>query len=182
MRYGYARVSSRGQDYAGQVEALKAAGCERIFSDKLSGKSRARPELDKVLRRLEAGDTIVITKVDRIARSVRDLWNILHEVIEEKGAQFVSLRESWCNTTTPAGKLMITVLGGIAEFERNLIRKRCEEGIKRAKRKGTKFGRPSVLDPSQRRRIAERYTAGETMAELAREYECGEATIWRALQ
>ena len=94
MRYGYARVSSKGQDYASQVEALKAAGCERIFSDKLSGKSRTRPELDKVLRRLQAGDTIVITKVDRIARSVRDLWNILHEVIDEKGAQFVSLRES----------------------------------------------------------------------------------------
>jgi DNA invertase Pin-like site-specific DNA recombinase len=138
--------------------------------------------LDKVLRRLEAGDTIVITKVDRIARSVRDLWNILHEVIEEKKAQFVSLRESWCDTTTPAGKLMITVLGGVAEFERELIRERCEEGIKRAKRKGTKFGRPTVLDPSQRRPIAERYVAGETMAELAREYGCGEATVWRALQ
>jgi DNA invertase Pin-like site-specific DNA recombinase len=182
MRYGYARVSSKGQDYTGQVEALKAAGCERIFSDKLSGKSRARPELEKVLRRLEAGDTIVITKVDRIARSVRDLWNILHEVIEEKKAHFVSLRESWCDTTTPAGKLMITVLGGVAEFERELIRERCEEGIERAKRKGTKFGRPSSLDPGQRRRVAERYAAGETMAELARDYECGEATIWRALQ
>ena len=76
----------------------------------------------------------------------------------------------------------MTIMGGIAEFERNLIRKRCEEGIQRAKRKGTKFGRPTALDPSHRRRIAERYTAGETMAELAREYECGEATIWRALQ
>ena len=117
-----------------------------------------------------------------IARSVRDLWNILHEVIEEKGAQFVSLRENWCDTTTPVGKLMITVLGGVAEFERELIRERCEEGIKRAKCKGTQFGRPSVLDPSQRRRIAERYTAGETMAELARDYQCGEATIWRALR
>ena len=101
MRYGYARVSSKGQDYAGQVEALKAAGCERIFSDKLSGKSRARPELEKVLRRLEPGDTIVITKVDRIARSVRDLWNILHEVIEEKGAQFVSLREAGATPPRP---------------------------------------------------------------------------------
>jgi DNA invertase Pin-like site-specific DNA recombinase len=76
----------------------------------------------------------------------------------------------------------MTIMGGIAEFERNLIRKRCEEGIQRAKRTGTKFGRPTVLDHSQRRRVAERYTAGETMAELAREYECGEATIWRALQ
>ena len=77
---------------------------------------------------------------------------------------------------------MMTIMSGIAEFERELIRERCEEGIERAKRKGTKFGRPSALDAGQRRRIAERYTAGETMAELAREYECGEATIWRALQ
>jgi DNA invertase Pin-like site-specific DNA recombinase len=113
---------------------------------------------------------------------VRDLWNILHEVIEDSGAQFVSLREGWCDTATPAGKLMMTVMGGVAEFERELIRERCEEGIRRAKHKGTKFGRPSTLDPSQRRRIAERYAAGETMATLAREYECGEATIWRALQ
>ena len=88
-----------------------------------------------------------------------------------------------CRTITPdVGRLVMTIMGGIAEFERNLIRKRCEEGIQRAKRKGTKFGRPTALDPSQRRRIAERYTAGETMVELAREYECGAATIWRALQ
>ena len=95
-------MSSKGQDYAGQVEALKAAGCERIFSDKLSGNSRARPELDKVLRRLQAGDTIVITKVDRIARSVRDLWNILQEVIEEKGVQFVSRAIGASNKDDPS--------------------------------------------------------------------------------
>ena len=94
----------------------------------------------------------------------------------------MSLGESWCDTTTDVGKLMLTIMGGIAEFERGLIRKRCEEGIERAKAKGTQFGRPTRLDPSQRRRIAERYAAGETMADLAREYECGEATIWRALQ
>jgi len=182
MRYGYARVSSKSQDYAAQVAALQAAGCERIFCEKLSGKSRARPELEKLMRRLAPGDTVVVTKLDRIARSVRDLWNILHEIIEENGGQFISLREGWCDTTTPAGKLMVTVMGGVAEFERELIRERCEEGIERAKRKGTKFGRPSALDASQRRRIAERYTAGETMAELAQEYECGETTIWRALQ
>ncbi len=102
--------------------------------------------------------------------------------LQEKGCGFVSLGESWCDTTTDVGRLVMTIMGGIAEFERSLIRKRCEEGIQRAKRKGTKFGRPSALDPSQRRRIAERYTAGETMAELARDYEGGEATVWRALQ
>jgi len=100
----------------------------------------------------------------------------------ERECGFVSLGEAWCDTTTDVGRLMLTIMGGISEFERGLIRKRCEEGIERAKRRGTKFGRPATLDPSQRQRIAERYSAGETMAELAREYECGEATIWRALQ
>ena len=182
MKYGYARVSSSGQDYGGQVEALKAAGCERVHCDKASGKSiDGRREFDKLMKALVPGDAVVVTKLDRLARSSRDLQNILHE-LQEIGCGFVSLGESWCDTTTDVGRLVMTIMGGIAEFERNLIRKRCEEGIRRAKRKGTKFGRPTALDPSQRRRVAERYTAGETMAELAREYECGEATIWRALQ
>jgi DNA invertase Pin-like site-specific DNA recombinase len=182
MKYGYARVSSGTQDYAAQVDALKAAGCERIYSEKASGKStNGRPEFARLMKALDAGDTIVVVKLDRLARSSRDLQNILHD-IAERSCGFVSLGEAWCDTTTEVGKLMITIMGGIAEFERGLIRKRCEEGIARAKRKGTKFGRPSALDPGQRRKIAERYAAGETMAALAIEYECGEATIWRALQ
>ena len=181
MKYGYARVSSNTQDYAAQVEALKAAGCERIFSEKASGKStNGRREFEKLMRGLVPGDTVAVTKLDRLARSSRDLHNILHE-LQELGCGFVSLGESWCDTTSEVGRLMLTIMGGIAEFERGLIRKRCDEGIARAKAKGTKFGRPSALDASQRKRIAGRYAAGETMAELAREYEVGEATIWRAL-
>jgi len=182
MRYGYARVSSKSQDYAGQVAALEAAGCERIFSEKASGKSTdGRREFEKLKRVLLPGDAVVVTKLDRLARSSRDLHNILHD-LGERECGFVSLGEAWCDTTNKFGRLMMTIMSGIAEFERELIRERCEEGIERAKRKGTKFGRPSALDASQRRRIAERYTAGETMSELAREYECGETTIWRALQ
>jgi len=182
MKYGYARVSSKSQDYAGQVAALEAAGCERIFSEKVSGKSTdGRREFDKLKRGLLPGDTVVVTKLDRLARSSRDLQNILY-VLAERECGFVSLGESWCDTTSKFGRLMMTIMSGIAEFERELIRERCEEGIERAKRKGTKFGRPSALDAGQRRRVAERYAGGETMAELAREYECGEATIWRALQ
>src|SRR4051812_17416447 len=182
MKFGYARVSSNTQDHAAQVEALMAAGCERIFSEKASGKStKGRPEFAKLMKAVNYGDVVAVVKLDRLARSSRDLQNILHE-LDEIGCGFVSLGESWCDTTTDVGRLVMTIMGGIAEFERNLIHKRCEEGIQRAKRKGTKFGRPTVLDHSQRRRVAERYTAGETMAELAREYECGEATIWRALQ
>jgi DNA invertase Pin-like site-specific DNA recombinase len=182
MRYGYARVSSGTQDYAAQVDALKAAGCERIFSEKASGKStNGRPEFAKLMKALLPGDTVAVTKLDRLARSSRDLQNILHE-LAERSCGFVSLGESWCDTTTDVGQLIMTIMGGIAQFERNLIRKRCDEGIERAKRKGTKFGRPAALDASQRRKIAERYAAGETMAALAIDYECGEATIWRALQ
>ena len=182
MRCGYARVSSKSQDYAGQVAALEAAGCERIFSEKASGKStNGRGEFEKLKRLLLPGDAVVVTKLDRLARSSRDLHNILHD-LGERECGFVSLGEAWCDTTNKFGRLMMTIMSGIAEFERELIRERCEEGIARAKRKGTKFGRPSALDAGQRRRIAERYTAGETMAELAREYGCGEATIWRALQ
>jgi DNA invertase Pin-like site-specific DNA recombinase len=182
MRYGYARVSTSKQDYAIQVDALKAAGCERIFSEKVSGKStNGRREFDKLMKALLPGDTVVVTKLDRLARSSRDLHNILHE-LQEQSCSFLSLGETWCDTTTDVGKLVLTIMGGIAEFERKLIQARCEEGIAKARDQGKKFGRPSALDAGQRRKIADRYATGETMAELAREYECGEATIWRALK
>ena len=182
MRYGYARVSSGTQDYTAQVETLKAAGCSRIYSEKASGKSReGRPEFAKLMKALLPGDVVVVCKLDRLARSSRDLHNILGDLAAQ-GAGFISLGEAWCDTTTDVGRLIIAIMSGISDFERGLIRSRCEAGIARAKRKGTKFGRPSALDAGQRRKIAERYSAGETMAALAREYDCGEATIWRALQ
>ena len=182
MKYGYARVSSDTQDYQAQIEQLKAAGCDRIFSEKASGKSmNGRREFDKLMRKLSPGDVVMVVKLDRLARSSRDLHNIIGE-LQERGCGFVSLGESWCDTTTDVGRLMLTIMGGISEFERGLIRKRCQDGIDRAKAKGTKFGRKAVLDKGKRERIAERYANGETMSELAREYECGEATIWRALQ
>jgi DNA invertase Pin-like site-specific DNA recombinase len=165
-----------------QVDTLKAAGCGTIFTEKASGKSTTgRTEFKRLMKALKPGDTVVVTKLDRLARSSRDLHNILHE-FEAGSCGFVSLGEGWCDTTTDVGKLVLTIMGGIAEFERKLIQARCEEGIAKARKQGKKFGRPSALDVGQRRKIAERYTAGETMAELARDYECGEATIWRALR
>jgi DNA invertase Pin-like site-specific DNA recombinase len=182
MKYGYARVSSKAQDHAAQIEALKAAGCEKIYSEKASAKSTdGRREFDKLMKVLAPGDTVVVTKLDRLARSSRDLHNILHQ-LDGLSCGFVSLREGWCDTTTSAGRLMVTIMGGIAQFERELIRSRCEEGIERAKRKGTQFGRPQRLDAGEKRRIAERYADGETMEQLAAEYECGVGTIWRSLQ
>jgi len=182
MKYGYARVSSKAQDYTAQFEALKGAGCEKIYSEKQSGKStNGRPEFGKLMKALLPGDTIVVTKLDRLARSSRDLHNILHE-LEGLSVGFTSLGESWCDTTTDIGRLMLTIMGGIAEFERGLIRKRTDEGIERAKRQGKKFGRPERLDDGQKRVIADRYRKGATIPELAEEYGVGVGTIWRALQ
>jgi DNA invertase Pin-like site-specific DNA recombinase len=179
---GYARVSAADQNYEGQIERLKAAGCEKVYSEKASGKStNGRHELSKALKALNPGDTLIVVRLDRLARSIRDLLNLL-DTIKASAAHIKALEDAWLDTTTPHGELILTIMGGMHEFERKLIRARCEEGIKRAKRKGTKFGRPTVIDVSQRKKIAERYAAGETMAELAREYDCGEATIWRALQ
>src|ERR1700730_17427048 len=179
---GYARVSSNGQDFDGQVERLKAAGCGKIYSEKLSGKStNGRHELSKALKALKLGDTLIVVKLDRLARSIRDLLNLL-DTIKAAGAYIKALDDPWLDTTTPHGELILTVMGGLHEFERKLIRQRCDEGIKRAKAKGTVFGRKSVLDAGQRRKIAERYATGETMRELAIDYDVGEATIWRALR
>ena len=182
MRYGYARVSTTKQDYAIQVDALKAAGCERIFTEKASGKSTdGRPEFKRLMKALNPGDTVVVTKLDRLARSSCDLLNILHD-LKEGSCGFVSLGESWCDTTSDIGQLVVTIMSGIAEFERKLILSRTEVGIAKARANGKKFGRPSALDVTQKRKIAERYAAGKTMAQLAADYEVGEATIFRALQ
>jgi DNA invertase Pin-like site-specific DNA recombinase len=178
---GYARVSAQDQDFEAQVKRLRATGCSRVFAEASGKSTNGRHELAKALRALRPGDVLVTVKLDRLARSIRDLLRLLDDV-KAAGAQFRALDDPWLDTTSPSGELILTVMGGLAEFERKLIRQRCEDGIKRAKAKGTRFGRRSVLDAGQRKRIAERYAAGETMAELAREYDCGEATVWRALR
>ena len=180
MLIGYARVSTDGQTLDAQLAALKAAGAERIFSEKASGKSTTgRPELAKALKAMALGDVLVVTKLDRVARSARDLLNIIIGDLDGRG--FISLGDSWCDTTSAMGRFMLTVMSGIAELKRDLIRKRCAAGIARAKANGKRFGRPVGLDAGQRRKIAERYAKGETISALAREYECGKATVWRAV-
>ena len=181
-KIGYARVSSNTQDYQGQVEALEAAGCERIYSEKVSGKSTdGRREFKRLMKDLLPGDTVVVAKLDRLARSSRDLQNIIFE-LDSLDCGFLSLGDSWCDTTTSTGRLMLTIMGGIAEFERDLIRRRCGEGIERARAKGVTFGRKRKLDKEMVRVAAERYAKGETMAELAEVYGVSEPTIWRSLQ
>src|SRR6267154_2580310 len=181
MKIGYARVSSASQDYQGQVDALEAAGCDKIYSEKISGKTTERRQFKRLMKDLTPGDIVIVAKLDRLARSSRDLHNILHE-IEKEGCNFVSLGESWCNTTTSVGRLMVSIMAGIAQFERELIRARCEDGIARAKAKGITFGRKPKLNPEMIRVAAGRYAKGETMAQLAAVYGVSEPTMWRALQ
>jgi DNA invertase Pin-like site-specific DNA recombinase len=174
---GYARVSTNGQDLALQHEALKAAGCGKVYAEKISGARSDRPQLARMLKALAPGDTVIVTRLDRLARSTLDLLHTV-DVITKAGAGFRSLADAWADTTTPHGKLMLTVLGGLAEFERS---PRTQAGIQRARERGVAFGRPTKLNAKQRRMIAERYAAGETAAVLAREFNVGEATVWRAL-
>jgi DNA invertase Pin-like site-specific DNA recombinase len=175
---GYARVSTGSQDFNGQIAELKAAGCAKVFREKISGANSNRPELGKLLRKIAPGDVLIVTRLDRLARSTRDLLNVLDSVAKA-GAGFRSLKDRWADTTTPHGRLMLTVLGGLAEFERELIRARTGEGRKRAKERGVRFGRPPKLTPHQRAEALQRLANGETQADIARTYAVDPTTIGR---
>jgi len=178
---GYARVSTNGQDLTLQREALKAAGCAKVYAEKMSGARSERPQLARLLKTLDVDDVVIVTRLDRLARSTLDLLHTV-DAITKAGAQFRSLADNWCDTTTPHGKLILTVLDGLAEFERSLIMARTQAGIERAKARGVSFGRKPKLNAKQRRIIAERYAQGETMAALARVFGVSEPTVWRTLR
>jgi len=175
---GYARVSTDGQTLAAQDAALVAAGCVKVYSEKISGARSDRPQLVKLLKQLGEGDTVVVTRLDRLARSTRDLLNIL-DAIAKAGATFKSLADAWADTTTPHGRLMLTVLGGLAEFERELIRASTGEGRARAKARGVHMGRPPKLTPHQRQEALARREAGESLSDIARTYSVAHTTISR---
>ncbi len=176
--YGYARVSTNGQDLGSQETELLAAGCAKVFKEKVSGAKTDRAELAKAIRRLEPGDVLVVARLDRLARSTRDLLNVL-ATVGEREAGFRSLKDSWADTTTPHGRLMLTILGGLAEFERELIRARTGEGRKRAKARGVKFGRPTALTQHQRQEALQRLANGDAQADVARSFNVSQATISR---
>ena len=177
--FGYARVSTEGQTLGTQSEALKAAGCTRIFRDKTSGANADRPALTRLLGVIRDGDTVVVSRLDRLARSSRDLLDIL-DVLARRGATFRSLGEAWADTTAPQRRLMMTVLGGLAEFERDLIRLRTGEGRTRAKARGVHMGRPPKLTPHQRREAAAALASGSaTQADLVRRFKVSQSTISR---
>ncbi len=178
MKIGYARVSTDGQSVDAQVAELKAAGADRVFKETASGTKTDRAQLRKAIRSLGDGDVLLVTRLDRLARSTRDLLNTLAD-IAKAGAGFKSLRDAWADTTTAHGRLMLTVLGGLAEFERELILARTSEGRTRAVARGVKLGRGYALSPEQRRQALARLNAGEASREIARTFNVAHTTIGR---
>ena len=178
MIYGYARVSTDGQSVEAQVAALTAAGAAKVYREVASGAKTDRAQLRQVLTRLTAGDVLLVTRLDRLARSTRDLLNTL-AAITGTGAGFTSLGDAWADTTTPHGRLLLTVLGGLAEFERELIRARTSEGRARAKARGVRLGRRPKLTPYQKREALRRRANGEPLTEIARSYNVSHSTISR---
>ena len=179
MIYGYARVSTDGQSVAAQVAALQAAGASKVFREVASGAKTDRAQLRKAIAALQAGDVLMVTRLDRLARSTRDLLNTLAAITGSK-AGFRSLGDAWADTTTAHGRLMLTVLGGLAEFERDLIRTRTGEGRARAVARGQRMGRPPKLTPHQQREATKRRERGEELlADIGRSYNVSGATISR---
>ncbi len=176
--YGYARVSTDGQSPTSQDAELHAAGCAKVYAEKISGARSNRPELAKVLKRLDTGDVLIVTRLDRLARSTRDLLNILDD-IAKRGAGFKSLHDAWADTTSAHGRLMVTILAGLAEFERELILARTSDGRARAKARGVRFGRPTALTSHQRAEVLQRLANGEVQADVARSFNVSQATISR---
>jgi DNA invertase Pin-like site-specific DNA recombinase len=178
MKYGYARVSTDGQSVDAQVRQLTKAGCKKVFREVASGAKTDRAQLRRLLDVLAAGDVLTVTRLDRLARSTRDLLNTLAAITGKK-AGFRSLGDTWADTTTSHGRLMLTVLGGLAEFERDLIRARTGEGRARAVARGQRMGRPPKLTDHQKREAIKRRDQGETLADIGRSYNVSPATISR---
>jgi DNA invertase Pin-like site-specific DNA recombinase len=181
LMVGYARVSTGDQDLSQQRDQLHAAGCSRVFAEKITGTRRDRRELDRLLDHLRRGDVVTVTRLDRLARSTRDLLDIA-ERIESAGAGLRSLAEPWADTTSPAGRMVLTVFAGIAEFERSLIVERTRSGREAAKRRGVRFGPRPTLTPAQiahARELVEQ--GGRPVKEVAALLGVHRSTLYRVL-
>ena len=178
MIIGYARVSTDGQTLDAQRSALGTAGADRIFAEKVSGAVTDRKALGKAIAALGEGDVLLVTRLDRLARSTRDLLNVLAS-ISEKGAGFRSLADPMIDTTSPHGKLITAVLAALAEFERSMILSRTSEGRRRAMDRGVRFGRKPKLSQFQIAEATRRRASGELLADIGRSYGVSHSTISR---
>ena len=178
MIVGYARVSTDGQTLDAQVSALRAAGAEQVYSEKVSGAKTDRRQLAKAIDALSVGDVLLVTRLDRLARSTRDLLNVL-ATVSERQAGFRSLADPMIDTTSPHGKLILAVLGALAEFERSMILARTSEGRKRAQARGVRFGRKPKLSQYQIAEALARRANGEPLADIGRSFGVSHSTISR---
>lgn len=179
MIVGYARVSTKDQSIENQIAALKAAGCEKIFTDKLSGKSDQRPGLQEAVNFVREGDTLIVTKLDRFGRSIQNLLNLLQK-LDDAGAKFKALDQS-LDLTTSHGKLTMHILAAVAEFERSLINDRVRDGIDKAMAKGVQFGRKRSLSDDDVVAAREMRDAGTAIPAIAKRFEVSRQTVYRAL-
>lgn len=181
MKIGYARVSTEDQNLAVQLQVLKDAGCQKIYQEKASGAHGERKELEKLLESVREGDTLIVWRLDRLARSTRKLLEIT-EKLTNAGGCFQSLSEPWADTTSPAGRMIMTVFSGIAEFERDLIKDRTSTGRLAAKKRGVIFGRPSKLNEEQRILIKRLLIEGESIKNISKTMKTHPSTIYRNLE
>lgn len=180
MAFGYARVSTAGQDEALQLDALEQVGCDRVFTDHASGSTTERPALDELLRLLRPGDTVVIWRLDRLGRSLRHLIDLVGD-LDQRGVALRSLRES-IDTATPGGRLIFHVFGALAEFERDLIRERTSAGLAAARARGRVGGRPTVWTPEKIATALAMHVSGDhDVSAIARVLGVSRASVYRVL-
>lgn len=180
MKIGYARVSTHEQDTRLQLDALDAAGCERIYEEKQSGVKTDRSELQQCLKSLRAGDVLIVWKLDRLGRSLHHLIEVVKD-LENRQIGFQSLTES-IDTTNPTGKLIFHIFGSLAEFERDLIRERIKAGLTAAKKRGVKFGRPSALNENDKAVALAMFNGGASKIAIARHFTVTRQTIYTLLK
>lgn len=181
MLIGYARVSTQDQDAIAQIDALKSAGCELIFQEKASGGRWERPELQRLLGQLRKGDILVVWKLDRLSRSLKDVLSLM-EKIQQAGAGFQSLTEA-VETTSPGGRMLMQIVGSFAEFEREMLRERTRNGLNAARKQGRIGGRPQKLNAHQHEEIVQLVASGKkSSADVARLFKVHPATVSRLLQ
>lgn len=180
MKLGYARVSKNDQNLDRQIDELQRYGCQRIFEEKITGSNIDRPELNHLLDQLRKDDIIIITELARMSRSVKDLFALV-DIIQDKGANLKSLRESWVDTTTAQGKLLFTVFAGISEFERDLISQRTREGLTSARIRGRKGGRPNI-DKNKMSTALKMYRSNQySIQEIVKTTGVSKSSLYRAL-